>query len=128
MEMYFSKRPLGSESIFQLSISLSTLENWKKQQPQNVIYEFISPAGGEKKPNNFRKLSFPIFSFSFSEWKFEPISVVNECLGCHSTSASEVKSAALKVPNTLQLTLSHDLTASNLRGTRRSCSKVQRCT
>lgn len=50
MEMYFSRRPLDSESIFQLSVSLSTLENWKKkQQPQNVISEFISQA--KKKTN-----------------------------------------------------------------------------
>lgn len=51
MEMYFSKRPLDSESlsIIHFVKHLGKLE--KKQQPQNVIYEFISPAERRKQKN-----------------------------------------------------------------------------
>lgn len=59
------------------SISLSTLEN--REELRNVHDELISLAKKETKKNpiQFKKIEFnsPIFYFSFSPWKIEPISM-----------------------------------------------------
>lgn len=92
----------------------------------------LSHQRGEKKKKKFRKQfsNFQFFILWMEIW-------TDKCCEWMSSLSfykyGEVKSAALKVLNTLKnntraVWLSHNLTASNLSATCRSGSKVQRCT